>query len=79
MTDVTPIVSVLGMLGLTALIAWLALRGPRRRVERRQFTCPICGGHYWGSQEPFAVGRCAGCGFTWKRIDDDRYIGRLDR
>lgn len=76
MTDVTPIVSMLAMIGLVAFIVWLVLRRPAE--VRRRFRCPVCGEHQWSSGPPFVVGRCVGCGFTWKRIDDDRYIGRID-
>lgn len=78
MTNVAPIVAILGMLALTWLIVWSTLR--RAPPPRRpRFQCPVCGGRFWSSGEPFKVARCVGCDFTWKRVDDDRYIGSIDR
>lgn len=46
--------------------------------RKRRFMCPHCGGRHWSSGQPFRVGRCVGCGFTWKRVDDARYF-EVDR
>lgn len=58
-------------------------RSPRRPVvaEVREFTCPECGGHTYGTDLTTNRGACHGhlpdrspCRFTWSRDDDDCYF-----
>lgn len=55
-------------------------------IEVREFTCPACGSHRWGTFTMMAgrvaVGSCSGydeksgtaCRFVWLRRDDDDYM-----
>jgi hypothetical protein len=56
--------------------------------ERDEFTCPICGSHYFGTYNADDIdinswiGYCKNerkrCVFTWKRIDDNKYFKILN-
>jgi hypothetical protein len=50
-------------------------------LERKEFTCPRCGSHHFGSaqvsEKPLVLERIchgAGCGFRWLDKDDDRFF-----
>lgn len=61
-------------------------------IEYREFTCPECGSHMFGTSDPGgagcfglslgAFGYChgeSGCRFTWRRSEDDRYFSGTGR
>jgi hypothetical protein len=59
-----------------------AVAAPVSIEARREFTCPECGSHSYGSSGCIGpieamIGHCHGdngCKFSWPRSDDDKYF-----